>query len=85
MLNMLATLAEYERELIIERVSADIAVARNAGTKFGRPISDPILVGQKLVVVAAARASGKSAQETARLGGWSRATFYRHKQTWEGA
>lgn len=37
MLNMLATLAEYERELIVERVNAGIAAARASGTRFGRP------------------------------------------------
>lgn len=40
MLNMLATLAEYERELIVERVNAGIAAARRNGTRFGRPVSD---------------------------------------------
>ncbi len=37
MLNLMATLAEYERELIVEHVNAGIAVARAAGTRFGRP------------------------------------------------
>jgi DNA invertase Pin-like site-specific DNA recombinase len=41
MLGTLATLAEYERELIVERVNAGIAVAQAAGTRFGRPVSDP--------------------------------------------
>ena len=79
MLNMLATLAEYERELIVERVNAGIAVAREAGTQFGRPKSDPAVVGQKLAIVATARASGKTATEAAELVGWSRATLYRHQ------
>jgi DNA invertase Pin-like site-specific DNA recombinase len=35
MLNMLATLAEYERELIVERVTAGIAAARQNGTRLG--------------------------------------------------
>jgi DNA invertase Pin-like site-specific DNA recombinase len=79
MLNMLATLAEYERELIIERVNAGIAVARESGTRFGRPKTDPGVVGEKLAIVAHARASGKTATEAARLVGWSRATLYRHQ------
>lgn len=37
MLNLLATLAEYERELIVERINAGIAAARAGGTRFGRP------------------------------------------------
>lgn len=78
MLNMIATSAEYERELIVERVNAGIAPARNAGTTFGRPVSDPVLGTQKLAIVASARAGGQSAQAAA-LVGWSRTTFYRHK------
>ena len=41
MLNMLATAAEYERELIMERVNVGIAIARQSGTRFERPLSDP--------------------------------------------
>ncbi len=37
MLGMLGTLAEYERELITERVNAGIAAAKSNGTRFGRP------------------------------------------------
>lgn len=33
-LNMLATRAEYERELIVERVNTGIAAARRIGTRF---------------------------------------------------
>jgi putative DNA-invertase from lambdoid prophage Rac len=35
--NMLAALAEFERELILERTTAGIARARAAGKRFGRP------------------------------------------------
>lgn len=80
MLNMLATLAEYERELVIERVNAGIAVARQSGTRFGRPASDPLVVADKLAIAQDARAKGRSAEDAARLVGWSRATFYRHQQ-----
>jgi DNA invertase Pin-like site-specific DNA recombinase len=79
LLHMLSTLAEYERELIIERVNAVIAAARTSGAIFGRPLSDPELIAQKLQVVQAARAGGKSAATAAQLVGWSRATFYRHQ------
>ncbi|MBT2548932.1 recombinase family protein [Arthrobacter sp. ISL-65] len=80
MLNMLATLAEYERELIVERVNAGIAAARQGGTRFGRPISDPVVIADKLRIVTDARAKGRTAEEAARLVGWSRATLYRHQQ-----
>ena len=78
MLNMLASLAEYERELIVERVNAGIAAARQSGTRFGRPLSDPAVVAEKLAIVKDARAKGRTAQEAARLVGWSRGTYYRH-------
>ena len=81
MLNMLATLAEYERELIVERVNAGIAAARQSGTRFGRPAVDPAVIADKLAVVADARAKGRTAEDAARLVGWSRATLYRHQQT----
>jgi len=80
MLNMLATLAEYERELIVERVNAGIAAARQGGTRFGRPLSDPVVISDKLRIVMEARAKGRTAEDAARLVGWSRATLYRHQQ-----
>ncbi|MEW2014219.1 MULTISPECIES: recombinase family protein [Microbacterium] len=79
MLNMLATLAEYERELIVERVNAGIAAARSNGTRFGRPPVKPEDIGEKLAIVADARRKGRTAAEAARLVGWSRATLYRHQ------
>lgn len=78
MLNMLASLAEYERELIVERVNAGIAAARQSGTRFGRPLSDPAVIADKLAIAKDARARGRTAEDAARLVGWSRATFYRH-------
>ena len=84
MLNMLATLAEYERELIVERVTAGIAAARQNGTRFGRPLSDPAVVTDKLAIAADARAKGRTAEDAARLVGWSRATLYRHQQAQAG-
>lgn len=79
MLGMLATLAEYERELIIERVYAGIAAAKANGTRFGRPPLNPDVVAAKLEIVNDARAKGRTAQEAAKLVGWSRATLYRHQ------
>lgn len=81
MLNMLATLAEYERELITERVNAGIAAAKQSGTRFGRPPTDPAVIAEKLRVVQEARGRGRTATEAAKLVGWSRATFYRHQQS----
>lgn len=80
MLGMLATLAEYERELITERVNAGIAAARQNGTRFGRPPVNPAVVQEKLAIVRDARAKGRTAEDAARLVGWSRATLYRHQR-----
>ena len=80
MLNMLATLAEYERELITERVTAGIAAAKASGTVFGRPRVQPAVIAEKLAIVVDARAKGRTAADAAALVGWSRATFYRHQR-----
>lgn len=75
MLHMLATLAEYERELTVERVNAGIAAACESGTRFGRPPVTREIIAEKLAFVAEARSRGR----TAALVGWSRATLYRHQ------
>ena len=80
MLGMLATLAEYERELITERVKAGIAAAKQNGTRFGRPPVDPAVIAEKLAIAEDARTKGRTAEAAARLVGWSRATLYRHQQ-----
>lgn len=80
MLGMLATLAEYERELITERVNAGIAAAKQNGTRFGRPPVDPAVIAEKLKLANEARAKGRTAEAAADLVGWSRATLYRHRQ-----
>jgi DNA invertase Pin-like site-specific DNA recombinase len=80
MLNMLATLADYERELITERVNAGIVAAKANGTRFGRPLVDPSVIAGKLAIAQQERAKGRTAAEAARLVGWSRATLYRHQQ-----
>jgi DNA invertase Pin-like site-specific DNA recombinase len=80
MLGMLATLAEYERELITERVNAGITAAKQSGTRFGRPPVDPAVIAEKLDIAQGAREKGRTAAEAASLVGWSRATLYRHQQ-----
>ncbi|WP_271800221.1 recombinase family protein [Dietzia maris] len=80
MLGMLATLAEYERELITERVNAGIAAAKQNGTRFGRPPADLAVIAEKLEIAQDARKKGRTAAEAASLVGWSRATLYRHQQ-----
>ena len=80
MLYMLAFLTEYEREFITGRVNARVAAARQNGTRFGRPLSDPKVISNKFALVSDARAKGRTADAAARLVGWSRATLYRHQQ-----
>lgn len=76
---MLASLAEYERELITERVNAGV-VAKAAGTRFGRPPVNPNVIAEKLKIVNTERATGGNPTDAAHLIGWSRVTFYRHHQ-----
>ncbi len=80
MIGLLGTLADYERELIAERVQAGVDVARARGTRFGRPPTDPDVIRRKLDIVNAERAKGRTAAEAAKLVGWSRATLYRHQK-----
>ncbi|BCW73616.1 hypothetical protein NicSoilB8_46600 (plasmid) [Arthrobacter sp. NicSoilB8] len=67
MLNMRATLAEYEREPIVERVNAGFAAAKQNGTSFGRPLSAPIVIADKHAIARDARAKGRTAEDAARL------------------
>ncbi|HZY91685.1 MAG TPA: recombinase family protein [Thermoplasmata archaeon] len=55
--NMLAALAEFERELILERTRAGIARARSLGKKFGAPRKIPESVAREVRV---RRAQGES-------------------------
>jgi len=77
-LNMLATWANYQRQLITERVNAGIAAAKQGGTRFGRPRSTPVVVADKLKLVTEARAKGRTAEDAAILLGWSHTTLH-HK------
>lgn len=55
--NMLAALAEFERELILDRTRAGVARARALGKKFGAPRRIPESVARE---VRARRAAGES-------------------------
>lgn len=79
MLNLMATFAEYERELIQERVRAGVDAARARGVRFGRPAADPEEAGRKVRTVRhLVQSEGISVAAAARTVGWSRATYYRH-------
>lgn len=80
MLSLVATFAEYERELIQERVQAGVDAARDRGVKFGRPAPDAEKVSRNLRTVKhLIEAEGLSVVEAARTVGWSKATYYRHR------
>ncbi|WP_138413968.1 recombinase family protein [Sinomonas gamaensis] len=78
-LALFASLAEYERELINERVRAGVMAARERGVKFGKQppkletVETKVRVARRLI-----SEEGLSAAEAAEAVGWSRATLYRY-------
>ncbi|MCG2621765.1 recombinase family protein [Arthrobacter sp. I2-34] len=82
MLSLMATFAEYERELIQERVQAGVDAAKARGVKFGRPAPDAAKVALNLRMVKyLIDAEGLGVIDAARTVGWSKATYYRHRST----
>lgn len=75
MFNILGSIAEFERELIMERTQAGIAQARAAGVKFGRPSKFNDVLVKKAVKLY--RNDEISSVEAARVLGVSRASYYR--------
>ena len=67
---VLASLADFERELIKERVLSGIKAAQDRGVKFGRP---QVVTPE---IVALAKASGKSVREAAKELGISKSALY---------
>lgn len=80
MLSLMATFAEYERELIQERVQAGVDAARARGVRFGRPAPDAKKVALNLRTVQhLIDSEGLGVVEASRTVGWSKATYYRHR------
>ena len=77
-LGLFATLAEYEREPINERVRAGIMAAKERGVRFGQKPVNQDTVEAKLEVARQLLAKGKTAERAAETVGWSRATLYRY-------
>ncbi|WP_149758678.1 recombinase family protein [Roseivivax sediminis] len=73
-LNLFATLAEFERDLIRDRTASGLAAARAQGRIGGRPT---VLTPAKLAQAETAIANGYSTTAAARLVGVSRSTLYR--------
>lgn len=74
MIGILASMAEYERELIAERSSAARAARSARGLPLGRPA---VLTEQRARQVRALHASGESVPDLVSSFGVSRATVYR--------
>jgi DNA invertase Pin-like site-specific DNA recombinase len=80
MLTMLGAVAEFEREMMLERQREGIAKAKSAGKSFGRPATAKLKANQ----VQELRETGLGATEIAKKLGISRSSVYRHslhKQT----
>jgi len=65
--HVIGSFAEFERDVIVERVKAGLANARAKGKKLGRPVKDPEAADR----VAALRANGMSLRAIAAAEGMS--------------
>ncbi|MHA7209595.1 recombinase family protein [Arthrobacter sp. MDT1-65] len=77
-LSMMATLAEYERELINERVRAGVIAAQKRGVRFGPAPLDGAVARERVATARRMMSQGKTANLAARTVGWSKATLYRY-------
>jgi DNA invertase Pin-like site-specific DNA recombinase len=74
-LTVFAGIAEFERELILERTSIGRDAAKKRGVKFGRPSS---LNQEQIALARRLFEEGKSAKEIARTFGVHKTTIYRN-------
>ncbi len=77
-MGVIAAVAEFERDLLVERTQAGLSRARNAGVAIGRPKS---LNANDLENVKRELLSGKSVAAIARDAGTSRQTIMRARDT----
>jgi DNA invertase Pin-like site-specific DNA recombinase len=77
-LALFASLAEYERELINERVRAGVMAAKARGVQFGKPAPKAETVETKVRLCRQMMAEGMSSVEAAEAVNWSKATMYRY-------
>lgn len=84
-LAIMATLAEYERELINERVRAGVISAQRRGVRFGPAPLEESLARERVDTARRLMAEGKTAAHAAKTVGWSKATLYRYLKTYDGA
>jgi DNA invertase Pin-like site-specific DNA recombinase len=82
MLGITATLAEYERELINERVRAGVIAAQKRGVRFGPSPLDDAIARERVAAARQMMADGKPASLVAKTLGWSKSTMYRYLKTY---
>ena len=75
MVHLIASLAEFERELTIERTIAGLEAAKARGANLGRPT---VWTPQRAEAASALLAAGATVTEVAQALNVSRATVYRH-------
>jgi DNA invertase Pin-like site-specific DNA recombinase len=75
-IGVLASMAEFERELTKERTALKRAASRAHGTRFGRPrkVGD----AEHIVTAKRMRSDGHTAKDIASTSGSARATLYRY-------
>jgi len=75
-IGVLASMAEFERELVKERTALKRLASRASGTKFGRrkKVADP----SHLATARRMKGDGHPARDIAKYLGVSRATLYRY-------
>lgn len=75
-IGVLASMAEFERELVKERTALKRATSRANGTRFGRPrkVDD----AKHIATAARMKADGHTGRDIAKYLGVSRATLYRY-------
>jgi DNA invertase Pin-like site-specific DNA recombinase len=76
MIGVLGSLAEYERELTMERTALKRATSRANGTKFGRP--KKVADAEHIATAKLMKSDGHTAKAIAKYLGVSRATLYRY-------
>jgi DNA invertase Pin-like site-specific DNA recombinase len=77
-LAIMATLAEYERELINERVRAGVISAQRRGVRFGPAPMEESVARERVATARRLMAEGKTAAHAAKTVGWSKASLYRY-------
>lgn len=81
-MHILNAMAQFERDLLIERTQAGVARAREKGKRFGRP---PVLTDRQVKSAKAELAEGVSVSALARKHGVSRQTIARLKAAQQDA